>query len=261
MSCIIGTNVILSDGCKIGDSVTLEDDVYLDYNVIIRNGVTIRKGTYIGANSILGEYTSDWFDNKHTTLPPLIVGEHSRIRSGTIIYCGSDIGSHFQTGHNVTIREKTTIGSHCSIGTLSDIQGDCEIGNYVRLHSNVHVGMKTVIHDYVWVFPNVIFTNDPTPPSDILLGVTVESYAVIATGSVILPGVHIESDTLVAAGAVVTKNVEKNTVVGGHPATVITTIDKIKHRVTGENIYPWRYSFERGMPWEGIGYAEWLKYQ
>jgi hypothetical protein len=23
--------------------------------------------------------------------------------------------------------------------------------------------------------------------------------------------------------------------------------------------YPWPYNFERGMPWEGIGYDEWLK--
>ena len=253
-----GNNITICDGCRISDDATLEDDVYLDFNVIVRSGVTVGKGAYIGANSILGEYTSEWHNNRDSS-PPLVIGSGSIIRSGAVIYGGSSIGAHFQTGHNVTIREKTAIGDHCSIGTLSDIQGDCEIGGYVRLHSNVHVGAKTKIKDYVWIFPYVVFTNDPTPPSDILLGVTVESFAIVATGSIILPGIHIESDTLVAAGAVVTKDVEKNTIVAGNPAKVISTIDKVKHRATGENVYPWRYAFERNMPWEGLGYDEWLE--
>lgn len=98
------------------------------------------------------------------------------------------MGDYFQTGHQVTIREKSRIGHHVSIGTLSDIQGDCEIGNYVRLHSNVHIGQKSVIHDYVWIFPYVVLTNDPTPPSEELVGVEIKSFAIVATGTVVLPG-------------------------------------------------------------------------
>lgn len=41
------------------------------------------------------------------------------------------------------------IGNHVRIGTLSDIQGHCEIGNYVNMHSNVHIGMKSEIEDFV----------------------------------------------------------------------------------------------------------------
>lgn len=25
------------------------------------------------------------------------------------------------------------------------------------------------------------------------------------------------------------------------------------------NVYPWRYHFDRAMPWEGVGYEEWYK--
>jgi acetyltransferase-like isoleucine patch superfamily enzyme len=259
MSILKGENVVISEGCRIGSNVILEDGVYLDFNVIVRNNVTIKKGTYIGANSVLGEHPSNWNKPNVINEDRLVIGENSLIRSGAVIYGNSEIGESFQAGHNVTIRENTKIGNHCSVGTLSDIQGDCEIGNYVRFHSNVHVGMKTIIKDYVWVFPYVIFTNDPTPPSDVLLGVTVESFAIVATGSVILPGVHIASDSLVAAGAIVTKNVEQNSIVGGNPAKAISTIDRVKNKNTGENVYPWRYSFERGMPWESIGYDKWVK--
>ena len=187
----------------------------------------------------------------------MIIGENAIIRSGAIIYSGSEIGNNFQTGHRVTIREKAKIGDNVSVGTLSDIQGYCEIGNYVRMHSNVHIGQKSKIEDFVWIFPYTILTNDPTPPSDELVGVTLKSFSVIATGSIILPGVTVESDTLVAAGAIVTKDVHQGEVVGGNPAKVISNISKIKNRFTGEQVYPWRYTFKRGMPWEESNYETW----
>ena len=51
----------------------------------------------------------------------LCIGADALIRSGSIVYTGSEIGEHFQTGHQVTIREKSSIGDHVSVGTLSDI--------------------------------------------------------------------------------------------------------------------------------------------
>lgn len=83
----------------------------------------------------------------------LTIGNHALLRSGTIIYTESEMGDHFQTGHRVTIREKSRIGSHCSIGTLSDIPGNRRIGDYVRMHSNVHVGQLSTVDNYVWISP------------------------------------------------------------------------------------------------------------
>lgn len=260
MDIIKGKNVTIKDGCKIADHVILEDDVFIDYNCIIRENVTIKSGTYVGPNCILGEYTADFYKDRQADNKPLVIGRESIIRSGSIIYSDSEIGDFFQTGHRVTIREKSKIGHHVSVGTLSDIQGDCVLGNYVRLHSNVHVGMKSQIEDYVWIYPYVILTNDPTPPSEVLDGVIIKSHAVIATASVLLPGVVVESDSLVAAGAVVTRNVKTGEVVGGNPAKVISNVSKIKNRETNEPVYPWRYTFDRGMPWEGMGYEKWNKF-
>lgn len=259
MSVQKGNNVTIMEGCHIGNNVVLEDDVYIDYGCIIRDNVKIGRGTYVGANSILGEYQADFCVKRTNKAEHLTIGEQSVIRSGSIIYSGTTIGDEFQTGHRVTIREHAEIGHHVSVGTLSDIQGYCKIGNYVRMHSNVHIGQESVIEDFVWIFPYVILTNDPTPPSYDLCGVTLKSFSVVATGSILLPGVTVEGDSLIAAGAIVTKDVHATEVVGGNPAKVISNTSRIKNHITGEAVYPWRNTFKRGMPWEESDYETWYR--
>lgn len=254
----ISKKAIISKTAVIYDNVTIEDDVFIDDYVIIHDNVTIGKGSSVGARCILGEYQSAFYEKRDPGYHPLIIGEQAVIRSGSILYGDSQFGDHFMTGHNVTIREYTKVGNHVSIGTLSDIQGYCTIGNFSRLHSNIHVGQKSVIDEFVWIFPYVVLTNDPTPPSEDLFGVHIDAFAVIATGSALLPGVHIYGDSLVAAGAVVTKDVETFSVVGGNPAKIIGDVRNIKNRTTGEPVYPWRERFSRGMPWDGIGYENWV---
>lgn len=197
-------------------NVVLEDNVYVDYNYIIRDNVTVKSGTTIGANCILGEHTADWFSDHNEEVKPLVIGKNSVIRSGSIIYSENEIGNNFQMGHQVTIREKTKIGNNVSVGTLSDIQGNCEIGNYVRMHSNVHIGQLSKVDSFTWIYPYVVLTNDPTPPSNKFVGVHVKSFAVVATGSLIMPSIEIGQDSLVAAGAIVTKDVVDYAVVAGN---------------------------------------------
>ncbi len=252
-----GKNVIIAEGCQIADTVVIEDNVYIDYNCIIRDNVVIKAGTTIGANCILGEYTADWYNNHSVSLEPLTIGKNSVIRSGSIIYCGSTIGDNFQTGHQVTIREKTTIGNNVSVGTLSDIQGNCEIGSYVRLHSNVHIGQLSKVDSFTWIFPYVVLTNDPTPPSNHFVGVHVKSFAVIATGALVMPGIEIGQDSLVAAGAIVTKNVADYALVVGNPGKQISDVRKIKSHIIDESVYPWRNHFENYMPWANQGFEKW----
>lgn len=252
-----GKNVIIQEGCHIGENVTIGDDVYIDYGCIIRDNVVIGDGSTIGPHCILGEYTADWYGDHSATMKPLTIGAGAVIRSDTVIYADVTIGDCLNTGHHVTIREKTVMGDHCSVGTLTDIQGNCTLGNYVRIHSDVFVGPNATIKDFAWIFPHVVITNDPTPPSECAMGVTLEEYAVVSAGSILLPGITVATDSLVAAGALVTKDVKSGEVVGGNPAKKIADIDQLKDRKTGEKSYPWRYTFDRYMPWQGIGYTEW----
>lgn len=253
-----GNNVVIGNNCIIEDNVTIGSDVFIDHNSIIRRDVQLGSNAFIGSNCILGEYQMDFINDRKYHKHELTVGESAIIRSGTILYSGSVIGSYFQTGHHVTVREDALIENHVSVGTLSDIQGKCKIGNYTRLHSNVHIGRSSRIDDCCWIYPYVVLTNDPTPPSETEWGVHVHSFAIIATNSIILPGVEIFSDSLIGAGAIVNKNVEKYSVVVGNPGKCIGDIREVKNRETGENYYPWRYHFDRAMPWENYGFDRWV---
>lgn len=262
-NCIVGQNVIIGKNVSIGHNVIIEDNVcigegtFIDSNTIIRTGVTIGENSFIGSNCIIGEYWMDFCIDRTKHEHILKIGKNALIRSGSILYAGSNIGENFQTGHQVTIREKTVIGDHVSIGTLSDIQGNCTIGNYVRMHSNVHIGQLSIIDDFVWIFPYVVLTNDPTPPSENFIGVHIKSFAIVATAAVIMPGIEIEQDALVAAGAIVTKNVSAYSVVVGNPGKKVSDVRKIKNKITGENAYPWRDHFKTYMPWQENDFKTW----
>ena len=264
-NCIIGENVQLGEGvslgynCIIEDNVTIGDNSFIDSNTIIRSGVSIGNDAFVGSNCIIGEYWMDFCSDRKHHDHPLTIGNKALIRSGSIIYAGSIIGNNFQTGHQVTIREKCEIGNNVSAGTLSDIQGNCKIGNYVRMHSNVHIGQLSVIDDYVWIYPYVVLTNDPTPPSNEFIGVHLHSFAIVATGSIIMPGLDIGQDSLIGAGAIVTKSVEPYAVAVGNPAKQVSDVRKIKNKITGELAYPWREHMSNYMPWDGIGFKEWYE--
>lgn len=255
---IAGENLELGENVKIGKNVKMGKNVKIDDFSRILDNVEIGNDCYIGAYSTIGEEGVDYFNNNKTK-GKTIIGNNALIRSHCIIYHSIEIGNNFQTGHRVTIREKSIIGNNVRIGTLSDVQGDCKIENYVNIHSNVHVGQKSKINDFVWIFPYCVLTNDPTPPSNKLYGVEIEKFAVIATGSIILPGIKIGEGVLVGAKTLVNRNVEKETVVIGNPMKNIGDVRKLKDKDTGESAYPWQYTFERGMPWENIGYLEWKK--
>lgn len=219
---------------------------------IIYPNVKLHDNVFIGPYCVIGEPTGDYYkDPEHHEFKQTEIGANSVIRSHSVIYEGVQIGENFNTGHHVTIREESKIGNNCSVGTLSDIQGKVNIGNFVRMHSNVHIGQLTTIKDYVWIFPYTVVTNDLYPPMDELTGCTIDEYAIVTTGSILLPGVNIGKDALVAAGAVVSKNVNPEAIVMGVPAKEKGNVRDIT-KENGEHIYPWKQYIKeyRGYPWQ-----------
>jgi len=245
-------NVFISPHAKIGKNVRIGD------NTSIYDNVRIDDNTTIANNCVIGEPLQDYYFSEHYENPETVIKSGALIRSHTVIYSGSEFGENFATGHRITIREYTKFGDNCRVGTLSDIQGYSTFGNHCWLHSNVHIGQKSTIGSFVFIYPYVVFTNDPTPPSDISIGPTVGDYFQIAVFSVLLPGVQIGVHCLVGAGSIVGKDVEDFQLVLGNPAKFVKDVREIKDRKTGEPHYPWPYRFNRNMPWADSGFDYWL---
>jgi acetyltransferase-like isoleucine patch superfamily enzyme len=246
-------NVFISPTAQLGQNVKIGD------NSVIYDNVIIGDNTIIANDCIIGEPLQDYYFNDNYQNPPTLIGADALIRSHTIIYAGCEIGDKFSTGHRVTIREFTKFGNSCRIGTISDIQGYATFGDFCWLHSNVHIGQQSKIGNFVFIYPYVVLTNDPTPPSDICIGPTIGDYSQIAVFSIILPGVNIGKHCLIGAGSIVGKNVEDYQLVLGSPAKFVKDVREIKSRTTGESHYPWPQRFKRGMPWSNIGFEEWQK--
>jgi acetyltransferase-like isoleucine patch superfamily enzyme len=244
-------NIYISKSAEIGNDVRLGDNVTIYDNVVVGDNCIICN------DCVLGEPLNDYYWNENYKNPVTQIGNGGLIRSHSIIYAGCEIGENFSSGHRVTLRENTSVGRNSSIGTLSDIQGDVRIGKYCRLHSSVHIAQRSIIGDFVFMYPYSVMTNDPYPPSDDIKGGYIGDYTQIGAHAVIFPGVNIGCNCLIGANSSVSKNIPDYSLVKGDPAKIV--IDVREYRVMGKGRpYPWMKRFERGMPWQNIGYDNWL---
>jgi dTDP-4-dehydrorhamnose 3,5-epimerase-like enzyme len=89
----------------------------------------------------------------------------------------------------------------------------------VQLWDGIH------LEDDVFVGPNVTFSNDPFPRSNVrperFATTRVRSGASIGANATILPGLEIGSFAMVGAGAVVTRSVPTRAIAVGNPARIV----------------------------------------
>lgn len=230
------TSVIYPDA-KIGCNVEIGP------MTIIYNNVVIEDNCKIGGHCELG------IESSISNGSPLYISSGSHIRSGSVFYEGSKFGKNLVTGHKVTVRENVIAGDGLQLGTYTDIQGNNIFGEYVKMHSNVHVGQGCEIEDFVWLFPYVLIVNDPHPPSNIELFTKIEKFSVIGARALLMPGTIIQHDSLVAAQSVVSGTVKSGELVAGSPAKFIckTALIPLKDG-SKKAAYPWRRHFHNGYP-------------
>lgn len=234
-------SAVVSPKAELGRGVTVGPFTLIHGNVVVGAGTSIAAHCEIGCPSPV------------PGAQPLLIGTGCTIRSHSVFYEGSTFGDDMVTGHHVTVREGTKAGQALQIGTFSDIQGDCTIGDFVRFHSSVHVGKHSMVGDFVWIFPYVVLTNDPHPPSEIQKGVILEDYVAVASMAVVHPGVRIGSGALVGAQSNVLSDVASDTIVVGSPAREIGPTRRIRLQDgSGQPSYPWRRHFHRGYPAEVV---------
>lgn len=237
MTNIIHPTAIISPHARIGKNVEVGPFT------VIHDHVQIGSDTRIDGFCELG-YPTRLADGL-----PLIIGCESVIRSHSVFYQGSSFGDGLMTGHQVTVREKTVAGKGFQIGTLGDIQGSCEIGHYVKTQSSVTIGQHSKIGNFVRMYPGVLLTNDPNPPSDVILGVTIEDYVVVAVKVTLLPGVHIGKGCFITAHSLVGQDMPEDSLVSGSPAKRLCKASDMRMKNDVRvRAYPWRKRFVRGYP-------------
>lgn len=236
----------------VSPSALIHESVKIGPFSIVHDNVEIGAGTEIDAYCEIGLPT------KLAISQALKIGINCKIRSHSVIYTGSQIGDELVTGHYVCIRENTNIKIGVQIGSRGDIQGDCEIGQYTKMHADVHVGKKSVVGDFVWIFPGVLLTNDAMPPSENLNGPKIGNFAVIASNALIYPGISIGKDSVIAAGAIVKESIESGKLAVGSPAKAICDASILRMPNNPKlKAYPWRNRFHRGYPTDIV--EGWLK--
>lgn len=240
---------------RIHPTALIGDGARLGVDVVVGAFSIIEPGTVVGDNTIIGSHCHLGVASLNGGDTPLVIGEGAHIRSHSVFYAGSVFGDGLVTGHRVTVRERTMAGVGLQLGTLCDVQGNCVIGDHVRFHSNVHIGQHSRIGDFVWIFPYVVLTNDPHPPSATQIGCTIGDFAALATMSVVLPGVVVGRGALVGASTLVREPVPDDTICVGNPGRIVGETARIRFRDTGRPAYPWRRHFHRGYPADAV--ARW----
>lgn len=112
-------------------------------------------------------------------------------------------------GKNINLGKNVFINSCCHFQD----QGGITIGNNVLIGHNVVIA--TLNHNQN---PELRASIIPKP-------VKIGNNVWIGSNATILPGVSISDGAIIAAGAVVTKDVKKNSIVGGNPAKLIKEIE------------------------------------
>ena len=136
------------------------------------------------------------------------------------------IGDNVKIWHFAYVGENTEIGDNVKIGSLAHVDYDVKIGSNTIIEGLVYIPPLSRIGKNVFIGPSASLTNDPFPPSEKLIGVTINDNAIIGSKAVIKAGVTVGENSVVAMGAVVTKDVPPNTVVGGVPAKIMYSKDE-----------------------------------
>ena len=171
----------------------------------------------------------------------LQIGDDCYIRSHSVIYAGTVIGAHFQTGHGVVIHENGIIGNRVSIGSKTIVERNVTIEDDVEILAQAFIAQFSIIRKNAWIGPNVVFTNTKFPrnndPDEHLQGPEVQEDVIIGANATILPGVVLGAGCLIGAGSVVVGDVEPDAVVVGNPARKINQRSQLRYDDTLKLVY------------------------
>ncbi len=155
------------------------------------------------------------------------------IHSSAIVEKNVKIGKGSFIWHHCHIRNDAKLGSNVSLGKGVYIDINVDIGKGCRIQNGVSVYHGVHIKDWVFVGPNVTFTNDRLPRAGSKKWKISETNLMpgcsIGAGSIIVCDVTIGSFALIGAASVVTENIPSFHLAYGLPAKIISKICACAH--------------------------------
>jgi len=193
---------------QIGPNCNIEGNVILGYDKLSK----LRKG----------------YEKRDSTT---IICDGVRIRSGSVIYAGCIVEANSHIGHNVVMREFSTLGVESSLGSGVVCEGYTHIGDHTTVHAQTHLTARMSIGSYCFIGPNVTTMNDrkiryflPNIKDSQDMGPIIGDGVAIGGGAIILPQVQIHMGCLIAAGSIVTKQCTRFGVYMGSPAVRVRNV-------------------------------------
>ena len=191
----------------------------------------MRADLHIGDGLVADDGVTLGYPPSRSAARAMVLGPGARLRSGTVLYAGAEIGSGFQTGHHVIVREGTRIGDQVAVWSNTVVDYGCVVGDRVKIHCNCYVAQFTELEDDVFLAPGVTIANDLFPGNPesaaAMAGPLIRAGAQIGVNTTILPYVTIGAGAIVGAGSVVTRDVPPGTLAYGNPAVPVRRVDEL----------------------------------
>ncbi len=152
----------------------------------------------------------------------------------------TDVGPRTRIWAFAHVMPGARIGADCNLGDHSFIESGAVVGDRVTIKNGVAVWDKVTLADEVFVGPNAVFTNDPTPraafrkPPERFLATVVGRGTSIGANATIVCGVTLGEHALIGAGAVVARDVPAHGLVVGNPGRRIGWVCACGETLTAE---------------------------
>jgi acetyltransferase-like isoleucine patch superfamily enzyme len=198
---------------------------------VVYPGTVLGEDVVVGDHAVVGKQPTL---GKASTarageLPPLEIGDGTRILAGAVVFAGTRLGRGVIVGDQACVRERCEIGERVVIGRGSLVENDTTVGARTRIQANAYVTAYSELEEDVFIAPCVVTTNDnfmgrTERRLEQMKGPTIRRGARIGGGAVLLPGVEVGEEAFVGAGAVVLRDVPARAVVVGNPARQIREV-------------------------------------
>lgn len=209
-------------------AVEVGADCVISAYAVIHGGSVLREGARVEEHALVGKPERGYAVGH--VYPgagaSTVIGGEAVVRSGAVIYAGSEIGHGAVVGHFTLLRSLVRVGDGSQLGHHLTVERASSIGSQVRCSPGCHITSSCLLADRVFLGAGVRTVNDREliwrDPDRVpeLVPPRFERGARVGSGSVILAGVTVGEDALVGAGSVVTRDIPAGSVAYGVPARV-----------------------------------------